>query len=47
MTFKEEYPIDFMDIHKVLDSINVTRQRIYVKLIKDGNEIPMEKQISL
>ncbi|MFL5787174.1 MAG: hypothetical protein ACJ748_03905 [Flavisolibacter sp.] len=47
MTFKEEYPIDFMDIHKVLDSINVTRQRIYVKLIKNGNEVPIEKPIAL
>lgn len=47
MTFKEEYPIDFNDIHKVLDSINVTRNRIYVKLIKNGQEVPIEKQISL
>ncbi|HEU0063785.1 MAG TPA: hypothetical protein VFQ58_02095 [Flavisolibacter sp.] len=47
MTFKEEYPIDFMDIHKVLDSINVSRSRIYVKLIKDGQEVPIEKQIAL
>jgi hypothetical protein len=47
MTFKEEYPIDFMDIHKVLDSINVTRSRIYVKLIKEGQEVPIEKQIAL
>jgi hypothetical protein len=47
MTFKEEYPIDFNDIHKVLDSINVTRSRIYVKLIKNGQEVPIEKQISL
>ena len=47
MTFKEEYPIDFNDIHKVLDSVNVTKQKIYVKLIKNGSEVPIEKQIAL
>jgi hypothetical protein len=47
MTFKEEYPIDFDNIHKVVDSINVTKTRIYVKLLKDGKELPFEKNISL
>ncbi|GAC1422461.1 MAG: hypothetical protein NVS1B13_15950 [Flavisolibacter sp.] len=47
MTFKEEYPIDFYNIHKVVDSIAVTRTRIYVKLLKNGIEVPLEKQISL
>lgn len=47
MTFKEEYPIDFDDLHKVVDTINVTKSRIYVKLLKDGKEVPFEKNISL
>jgi hypothetical protein len=47
MTFREEYPIDFTDIHKVVDTISVTKNRIYAKLLKDGKEIPFEKQISL
>ncbi len=47
MTFKEEYPIDFYNIHKVVDSINVTKTRVYVKLLKNGSETPLEKQISL
>jgi len=48
MTFKENYAdMDFNDIHKTLDSINVTRNRIYVKLLKDGQEVPLEKNISL
>lgn len=48
MTFKENYAdMDFNDIHKTLDSINVTKSRIYVKLIKNGQEVPIEKNISL
>jgi major membrane immunogen (membrane-anchored lipoprotein) len=48
MTFKENYAnMDFNDIHKTLDSINVTKSRIYVKLLKDGQEVPLEKNISL
>ena len=48
MTFKKEYEMDFNNIHKSIDTINITKQRIYVKLIdKDGNEIPFEKKIDL
>ena len=47
MTFKETYDMDFNDIHKTIDSINITKSRIYVKLLKDGKEIPLEKNISL
>lgn len=47
MTFKETYEMDFNAIHKTIDSINITKSRIYVKLLKDGKEIPLEKNISL
>jgi hypothetical protein len=48
MTFKENYAdMDFNDIHKTLDSINVTKSRIYVKLLKEGQEVPIEKNIAL
>ena len=47
MTFKEEYKIDFNNIHEVIDSVNISRDRIYVQLIKGGEKIPLEKQISL
>lgn len=48
MTFKENYAdMDFNDIHKTLDSINVSKTRIYVKLLKEGKEVPIEKNISL
>ena len=47
MTFKEEYKIDFNDIHKVIDSVNVSHDRIFVQLIKNGEKVPLEKKISL
>lgn len=47
MTFKEAYQMDYDNIHTAIDSINVTKQRIYVKLLKEGREVPLEKAISL
>jgi hypothetical protein len=47
MTFKEAYQMDYDHIHSVIDSINVTKSRIYVKLLKEGKELPLEKNISL
>lgn len=47
MTFKEAYEVDYDQLHDVVDSVNVTKSRIYVKLIKEGKEIPLEKGISL
>ena len=47
MTFKEEYKIDFNNIHEVIDSVNISPGRIYVELVKSGEKIPLEKQISL
>ena len=47
MTFKEEYDINFNDVHKVIDSINISRNRIFVLLKKNGQDVPLEKQIEL
>lgn len=47
MTFKETYDIDFNKVHDMIDSINVTHKRIYVKLLKNGQEVPLEKNINL
>jgi hypothetical protein len=47
MTFKEAYQIDYDKIHTVLDSINVSKSRIYVKLLKEGKDVPIEKNVSL
>lgn len=47
MTFKEEYDIDFNNIHKTIDSVNISRNRIFVQLIKDGKKVALEKNISI
>jgi hypothetical protein len=47
MTFKEAYDMDYDNIHTTLDSVHVTKERIYVKLIKEDKEVPLEKSISL
>ena len=47
MTFKEEYKIDFNNIHEVIDSVNITHDRIFVQLIKNGEKVPLEKKINL
>ncbi|MBD0297904.1 MAG: hypothetical protein ICV84_22365 [Flavisolibacter sp.] len=47
MTFQEELKIDFDKLHKTFDSINVSHNRIYVVLNKDGKKVPLEKSISL
>ncbi|HEX2606497.1 MAG TPA: hypothetical protein VHK91_03920 [Flavisolibacter sp.] len=47
MTFKKGYDIDFDKIHEVLDSVNITHKRIYVKLLNEGKEVPLEKAIDL
>lgn len=47
MTFKETYDIDFNKLHDVVDSINVTKSRIYVRLKKGGQNVELEKKITL
>jgi hypothetical protein len=47
MTFKEEYKIDFNNIHEVIDSVNIGKERIFVQLIKNGEKVQLEKKISL
>ena len=47
MSFKEPYDMDFNKIHDAIDSINVSHKHIYVKLLKEGKEIPMEKNIDM
>lgn len=47
MTFKEEYKINFNNIHNTIDSVNITHDRIFVQLIKDGKPVQLEKAITL
>lgn len=48
MSFKENYAnMDFNKIHETIDSVNITAKKIYVKLLKDGGEVPLEKSVDL
>ncbi len=47
MTYKEELKINFDKLHETFDSVNISRNRIYVVLNKDGQKVPLEKAISL
>lgn len=47
MTFKEEYSINWDNIHETIDSVNISRNRIFVVLNKNGEKVNLEKQINL
>jgi len=47
MTFKEDHKIDWNNIHQTIDSVNISNNRIFVQLIKDGQKVPIEKNITL
>jgi len=47
MTFGKELDFDFDAIHETLDSVNITRSRIWAKVKIDGEWKPLEKSISL
>lgn len=47
MTFKETYDIDFNKIHDIIDSVNVTPSRLYVKLLKNGQPVELSKKVEL
>ena len=48
MTFKKEWDMDLNDVKKSIDTLKVTKQRMYIVLIdKDGSKTPFEKKIEL
>jgi hypothetical protein len=46
-TFGEEFDIDFNKIHEVVDSVHVTATRAYAELNKNGQQVKIDKKISL
>jgi hypothetical protein len=38
--------IDYDNFHAVIDSVNITRNRIFVNVIRNGKKVPLEKSIS-
>ena len=47
MTFRSKVDIDYNDIHKTVDSINVTRDRLWAKVYLDKEWKTFEKKIEL
>lgn len=47
MPFDKAYDIDFNKLHEMVDSVNITKQRIFVQMIRDGQKKPYEKNVSL
>ncbi|HZH38051.1 MAG TPA: hypothetical protein VEX65_12280 [Flavisolibacter sp.] len=47
LSFDKPYDIDFNKIHEMVDSIHVTKERIFLQMIREGKTMPYEKKISL
>jgi hypothetical protein len=43
----EKLPLDFDNIHAVIDSVNITRQKVYIKYMKNGESTVIEQNITL
>lgn len=47
LSFDKMYKIDFNKVHEMVDSVKVTKDRIFVQMIREGKMVPYEKKISL
>lgn len=47
MSFDKAYDIEFNKLHEMVDSVNITKERIFVQMIREGSPKPYEKKISL
>lgn len=47
MPFDKTYDIDFNKLHEMVDSVHVTKDRIFVQMIRDGKKMPYEKKVNL
>jgi hypothetical protein len=47
LSFDKPYKIDFNKLHEMVDSIHVTKDRIFVQMLRDGTKKPYEKKVSL
>jgi hypothetical protein len=43
----EKLPLDFDNTHAVIDSVNITRQKLYIKYMKNGESTVIEQNITL
>ena len=48
LSFDKEYKnLNFNKLHETVDSIHVTKDRIFVQMLRDGEKVPYEKKVSL
>jgi hypothetical protein len=47
LPFDKPYDIDFNKLHEMVDSVSITKERIFVQMIRDGQPKTYEKKISL
>lgn len=47
MTLKEQYDVDFNKLHEIVDSVNITSTRMFIRLKKNGQDVNLEKKIDL
>lgn len=47
LAFDKVYDIDFNKLHETVDSVNITKSHVFVKMIRNGQEKVYEKKISL
>lgn len=47
LAFDKQYKIDFNNMHEMVDSVHITKDRIFVQMIREGNKKPYEKKVSL
>ncbi len=45
--FDKKYEIDYNKLHETVDSVNITKTRVWVQMIRDGEKKVYEKKISL
>lgn len=47
MPFDKAYDIDFNKLHETVDSVHITKNRIFVQMIREGKKVPYEKKVTL
>ena len=47
LSFDKQYDIDFNKMHEMVDSVKITKDRIWVQMIREGQKKTYEKKISL
>ena len=47
LPFDKSYEIDFNKLHDMIDSVHITKDHIWIQMIRDGEKKVYEKKVSL